>query len=49
MQEHRSTKVFSAKSYFFTDSRKFSPSKISRYTVCNCCNIGSMLHAAITI
>ena len=26
-------KVFSAKIIFFTNSRKFSPSKVSRYTV----------------
>ena len=35
MQNRRSTKVFSL---YFTDSRKFSPSKISRYTVFNTVN-----------
>ena len=29
----QSTKVFSTKNVFFTNSRKFSPSKVSRYTV----------------
>ena len=33
-QKRQSAKVFSAKIVFFTNSRKFSSSKVSRYTVC---------------
>ena len=33
-QKRQSAKVFSAKIVFFTNSRKFSPSKVSHYTVC---------------
>ena len=33
-KSEQSAKVFSAKIVFFTNSQKFSPSKVSRYTVC---------------
>jgi hypothetical protein len=48
MQEHRSTKVFSVKSYFHRFVKVFSLENFPLYGI-NRCHICSMLHAAITI